>query len=478
MREMLVESSLMAFVAGAGGLAIGMALAGLFRGTKLLPYLPALEDIHLDWRVTASAFAAAAATIGLFAIVPAWLASRVEAHDGLRETSRATARAPRLRAALMALQVSLSLALLVGTALLGQTVAHLRSVDLGFDPENLAMEDLRPNYARAGAVLLGVRDQLATRDLQGVAVSFFPPLGAASIMSLGPTGPAQGSAFIQTRTLSVTPTFFATMHMALQGQTFAASDADPRPVGSGGPIVLGESVARRLFGSPTAAVGHDVAITMRTSSDARHVIGVTSDIVWDDLRAGRQPSAFVPFTRNQRIGTIVMRTPLGAAAATSMLRDAVRVIDPSLPVDGVVSIPDEIDETLAGERLLVRLGGVMAAIAATLAMAGVYSVMACFVGERTREFGIRRALGASVGQVAGHVLRRVLSAGLVGVLCGAGLAALVARSLAVWLVGVRPVDVPTIASASVALLAIALVAAAVPAWRATKVDPAVALRIE
>ena len=119
MREMIVESSLIAFVAERpGGLAIGMTLAGLFRGTKLLPYLPALEDLRLNWRVTASAFAAAAATIGLFAIVPAWLASRVEAQDGLRATSRANARAPRLRAALMAAQVSLSLALLVGTALL------------------------------------------------------------------------------------------------------------------------------------------------------------------------------------------------------------------------------------------------------------------------------------------------------------------------------------------------------------------------
>lgn len=205
---------------------------------------------------------------------------------------------------------------------------------------------------------------------------------------------------------------------------------------------------------------------------------MTSDIVWDDLRAGRQPSAFLPFTIGQRIGTIIMREPAGAAAATVRLRDAVRAIDRSLPVQNVVSIADEIDESLSEERLLVRLGGVIAAIAALLAMAGVYSVMACFVGERTREFGIRRALGASVSQVAGYVLRRVVSAGLAGVVCGAALAALVARSLAGWLFGVGPLDVPTIASASVALLAIALVAAAVPAWRATKVDPAVALRTE
>lgn len=205
---------------------------------------------------------------------------------------------------------------------------------------------------------------------------------------------------------------------------------------------------------------------------------MTSDIVWDDLRAGRQPSAFLPFTIGQRIGTIIMREPAGAAAATVRLRDAVRAIDRSLPVQNVVSIADEIDESLSEERLLVRLGGVIAAIAALLAMAGVYSVMACFVGERTREFGIRRALGASVSQVAGYVLRRVVSAGLAGVVCRAALAALVARSLAGWLFGVGPLDVPTIASASVALLAIALVAAAVPAWRATKVDPAVALRTE
>jgi len=479
MREMLVESGTIALVAGGVGLAIGVALASLFRGAKLLSYLPALEEIQLDWRVAASAFAAATATVGLFALVPAWIASRAHPYEGLRETSRATGSASRLRPVLMAAQVSLSLALLVGTALLGQTVAHLRGIDLGFDPHGLLMEDLRPPYNRAAAVLFQVQDNLAARGGGAVAVSFFPPLSGGSIMSLGLTGPAQGGSPQRVSTLAVSPAFFTTMRMPLlAGRPFTSADADDSTMASGGPIILGESVARHLFGSPGAAIDRDVAIPTRRSTDTRHVVGVTSDIVWYDLRAGRLPSAFLPFTRTMRIGTIVMRTPLGAGDATALLREAVRLVDPSLPVQPLSSIPDQIDERLAQERLLARLGGVIAAIAAMLAMAGVYSVMACFVSERTREFGIRRALGASVSQVAGHVLRRVVGTGVVGLVCGAGLAVLIARSLSVWLFGVGPVDLPTIATASVVLLASAMVAAAVPAWRATKVDPAVALRTE
>jgi predicted lysophospholipase L1 biosynthesis ABC-type transport system permease subunit len=233
-----------------------------------------------------------------------------------------------------------------------------------------------------------------------------------------------------------------------------------------------------MFGSAAAAVGQSLAVPGRHGDQTWRVIGVTSDIAGPDVREGPQPSAFAPLGRDTRIGTIVLRAPIRRAEITAAVRQAARHADPTLPVDDVTSIADRVDEQLAQERLMAELGGVIAAIAAALALAGVYAVMAFVVSERTREFGIRRALGASSGAVAVGVLRRVVATGAVGVAIGAGIAVAAGRLLRGWLYGVSPSDPLTMIAAAVVLMTVAIVAAAIPARRATRVDPVVALRAE
>jgi predicted permease len=478
-RELIVEATIISVAAGGVGLAIGAVLSGLFRGARLLSYLPALDTIALDWRVVAATFTAAAGTVFAFAVIPAWLASGTNPQDHLRETVRTSSRTSVLRPTLMATQVAISLALLVGTTLLARTVAHLRAVDLGFDVRDVLAVDLRPALGRAGAVLIETRDDLGARvGNNEAAILDFSLLGGTTTTTVVREGEAPTNA-TRLSTHAVSASFFAVMRMPiLAGRAFTSVEANAQEQGPDMPVVLGESAARGLYGSPTDAIGRTLSLIAGRRQARWHVVGVTNDVAGFDLRAGRKPSAFVPYARNTRIGTILLRTSLDPGEATTLVRDSIRRVDRSVPVSTLTPLTDLVDAQLAQELLLARLGGVVAAIAALLALAGVYSVMAFFVSERTREIGIRCALGATGSRVAGQVFRRVLAIGLIGLVFGVGLTTIAARSLSSWLFGIAPFDPLTLVAAATLLLVSALIAATIPARRASRVDPVIALRAE
>ena len=477
-RELIVEATLLSAGAGGIGLAMGAVLSGLFRGERLLSYMPALDDIALDWRVAAVAFSAAVATIFVFALVPAWLASGERSQNGLRDSSRASGRASRLRPLLMIAQVAISLVLLVGTTLLARTVAHLRGVDLGIDTHNVWSVDLRPPLGRAGAVIAGARDQLSDRAGDANVAVANPGLFTGTLTSAVVRAGEAAASATRLATYAVSPSFFATMRMPiLAGRSFTAAEGHAQEQGLDTPAILGELAARRLFGSPEASLGRQLFV-VNGRKVSWHVVGVTNDIAGYDLRLGRQPSAFIPYAMNARVGSLVIQTSLGRGDATALVREAVRRVDGSVPVETLRPMNALVDDQLSQELLLARLGGVVTAIAALLALTGVYAVMAFFVAERTRELGIRRALGATGTHVVSQVFRRVLTMSLIGLGCGLAISAAVARSLSSWLFGVSASDPITLIGAVATLLVSALAAAAIPARRASRVEPAIALRVE
>jgi len=485
-RQLLTESILLGLLGGAAGLVVadwGLSL--------LLPLVPPelarAADVRLDGRALLFTVAASVLTGLAFGLVSAWRAGRVDLQDALKEGSGRTTAAPgegRLRNALVVGEVAVSLVLSVGAGLLIQSIANLVRTDPGFDPSHMIAVEmwLTGSGYDSTAQIAGFYQRLEERldATPGVRSAAVVEAGIPLVQG-GNLGVAVDGVWETINYRTVTPDYFGTMRIPLkEGRVFGRFDvAGAEPV-----AVVSESFARRF--QMTQPLDRMVVVGGR-SQPARRVVGVVGDVK-QFIGAPPVPTVFLPSAQTPAGLTrlfsgwfpihLVVRTDGDPAALKVTVERVARETDARVPVGRVRTMDEILSDSLALRRLVMLLLSLFAGLAAALAAVGTYGVMSYLVAQRTHEFGVRMALGAPPAEVLRTVLGRGLALAGGGALLGLAGAAALTRLLASQLYGVRPLDPLTFGAVMVVLLLVALVACAVPARRATQVDPVVALRAE
>ncbi len=482
-RQLLTEGLL---IAAAGGL-LGI-LAGL-SGTKILAQLipPNLSsEIHLDLRVLAFSAAIAVLAVLVFGFVPAFIASRTDVSKALKEGGLQAGASPathRLRALLAAGEIALSLILLAGAGLLARSFLRLTQVELGFDPHSLLIATVeRPwtsnsNERQFAAFfhdalerirnLPGVKDAALTtryplRDFNNTTLM----LNVRGAENFRPPQPIPLTA--------VSPDYFRVMRIRLlKGRAFGETDTGDAQ----GVVIVNESFARIVlkardplaqqisFGPPPAAWSA--------------VVGVVADTRDHALAEEPIPEIYVPYLQQPSFSmALVLRTAAHPQGLVGPVRKAVESIDKNQPLSETTTMDEVMAGLVAPRRFQMMLLGLFAMLALVLAAIGIYGVVSYSCSQRVHEFGVRMALGAERRDLLGLVIRQGARLALIGVCAGLGGALALTRFLSGMLYGIKPTDPLTLLAVSLLLTAVALLASYIPARRATKVDPMVALRYE
>ena len=485
-RQLLTENALLALAGGALGLAL--AWWGVDALVAARPQdLPRLSDIRVDTMVLAFTLSVSFLTGLLFGLAPALRASRVGLSEVLKEGGRGAAGGQRhfLRNLLVVSEVAMSLVLLVGAGLLVKSMVRLLEVKPGFNPKNLATMWISFSSARYSAPERTAQflEELLPRlealpGVSGVAFSNDLPLegqDTTSIPTIEGVSPFKKGEEPLVGIHVVNPRYFEAMGIPLlRGRAFAERDRlNSTPV-----AVINESMAKRFW--PTEdPIGKRFRVLGSGPRDLLEIVGVVGDVRHNGLNNPASMDSYLPVLQRpwDYIG-LAVRAKGDAAALAASVGAVVRSIDPSQPVFGVRNFDQVLDETLAGRRLALTLLGLFATLAAVLAAVGLYGVMAFSVTQRTHEIGIRMALGAQPGDVLRMVIRQGLTMALAGVAIGIGAALGLTRFLTSMLFEVNPTDPVTFVAVALGLAAVALVACYVPARRATRVEPVIALRYE
>jgi putative ABC transport system permease protein len=485
-RQLLTESTVLALAGGALGFAVAEVAARALVAIAGREFSVAFPGRSFDPAVLIVTLAIALTTAVLFGVGPALAGSHADLRDALNETGRgSTAGRTRYRArsALVASQAALAVMLLIGAGLLIRSLYHLQQVQLGFDANRLLTFRIGLPGAKYDSRERGNQfyDDLQTRlralpGVEAAASTGIMPLRGGASASLAIRGrPVPEGDLPEVGYVSVSRGYFETLRIPVRrGRTFADGDNATSP----GVMVISESVARRQWPNGDA-VGAFVRLGPNPADPWSEVIGVVGDVRQNGPASDSRPTVYAFLHQDYWDGRDVMIRARGdAASIAASAREAVRQLDPTLPVTQLRTMDEVADEVLAERRLPMTLMTVFAALALVLAAVGLYGVMSYVVTARTREFGVRMALGAP--QAA--VIRLVMGQGLLTVLGGlaVGLAGAVAatRLLAGLLFGVRPLDPLTFGAVPAVLLLVALVACWLPARRATKVDPMAALRTD
>ncbi len=486
-RQILTESVLLALAGGA----LGLILAdwGLRALLPLMPENLALPaEIHLDrWALLFTGVTSLCVGVVL-GLLPAWQATTADPHVGLKEgTGRATTGAGtgRLRGALVVSESALSLVLLVGAGLLLRTVANLMRTDAGFDPRRVIAAEIwltGPRYDSTTAIAAfydRLRERLeASPGIRSAAViEAGIPLVRGGNLAVAVDGAYPGPTNYRT----VTPRYFETMAIPVRrGRDFVAGDVQTaEPV-----AIVSASFAERYLGGD--GLGRMVTVGGRSAAP-RRVVGVVGDTK-QFIGAPVTPTAYVPSAQTPAGFTrlfnswfpihVVVRTAGGPAVLKEFVARTIRATDARVPLGRVRTMEEILSASLAFHRFLMLLLVAFAGLAVALAAVGIYGVMSYLVTQSTREIGVRIALGALPRQVRGVVIGHgMLLAGLGAIVGVAGSLALT-RLLGSQLYGVTPTDAVTLGGVTALLLLVALVACVIPARRATRVDPMVALRHE
>ncbi|MCA1619677.1 MAG: ABC transporter permease [Acidobacteria bacterium] len=486
-RQMLTESLLLALAGGALGAGLGVWLTDLL--VALAPEnTPRLAEASLDARVLLFAAGATLLTGLAFGIVPALQASRADLGETLKEGGRGSSGGrSRVRSALVVAEVALSLLLLAGAGLLVKSFARLQAVSPGFDSEGVLTARVslpgarykepaqKAEFYRALTERLGA---LPGVEAAGATVSL--PLGGSNLSvwrGLIPEGrPATPESDAPAAYAVVTPGYFRTMRIPLRaGRVFDERDDANSPK----VIVINETLARKVFGGQEP-LGRHVTI-WRDEEFPRQIVGVVGDTKPSSLDAEGAPQMYVPHAQDAGWGglSVAVRARGGDPSALApLLREEVRALDRQLPVYDVKTMGKVWADSTAYRRVTMFLMAGFAAAALLLAGVGLYGVLSYTVAQRTHEIGIRMALGAQGRDVLRLVVRQGMLLTLAGLGVGLAVALLLTRLMTGLLYGVSAADPAVYALVSLLLAAVALVACLVPARRATKVDPMVALRYE
>jgi len=486
-RQLLTESLFLALLGTALGVVFAYWGRDLLVAMRQFSGAQVVLDLPLDGRVLGFTMAAAVATALLFGLAPALRATRIdlaaEFQGGARQLG-AGARS-RLSQGLMVVQIAISLVLLVGTALFARTLRNLQAVDPGFDSSRLALFRIDARSAgyspdQFAPLHERIRERLASIPGVGAATFSSVPLlsGTRSNRRISiPGEKPQSEAALVPNTNGLAPNFFEAMRIpVLRGRPFRDGDSSGAP----SVAVVNQVLAHGLFGA-SDPIGRRIVMGATPGSAAREleIVGMARDIKYATLRDSVPPTLYLPAAQ-QRDGNAnySVRSAGDPARVFAAIRAAVREVDPTLPLLNLRTQDEQIARSSAQERLFARLSGFFGGLALALASAGLYGLMSYRVVRRTGEIGLRMALGALPGQVLRLILSE--SAGLVALGAGLGIAAAIgsARFLESMLFGLSPLDVPTYASVTVVLVAVAFLAALLPARRATKLNPVAALRAD
>ena len=485
-RQLLTESVLLSIVSGAVGLALSIWLTRLLVSISP-PNSPRFEEIGMDFRVFGFAFAVAFVTGVVFGLVPAIQTSKIDLNQTLKESGRSgsQARRNRIGSALMVSEIALSFMLLVGAGLLIKSFLRLREVNPGFNPSNmLTMRvSLPAGKYQQGEPRLQVYRQVVERisGVPGVAsagaVSQLPLRGDTFNLGRGylregdpQTAEAAGNANF----LTVTPTYFHTMQIPLKaGRAFTERDTNDAPK----VMIVNETLARKLWPGESP-VGRKIWVWY-DEKFFREIVGVVGDTRLS-LDAEADSQMYVPFAQDAGWSTLslVVRTNGEPTDLAGAVRNEIRAVDKGVLIYNVKTLDDVVAIAAAPRRTPMLLLSSFAGVAMLLAMLGIYGVTAYYVTQRTHEIGVRIALGARMSDVLMLVLSRGVIFALIGVAIGIGGAFGLTRYLSTLLFGVQPVDLMTFLSVAAILIIVALLACVIPARKAAKVDPLVALRYE
>jgi len=504
-RQMLTESLLLALIGGIAG--VTTAVITLKAVLRFVPAnLPRLDEVNIDWRVLGFALLISLATGLLFGLAPAIHSPKAGPGSTIREGSGGSgysAKAGRMRDALMVSQLAFAVVLMVSAGLLLETLRDLLRQNPGFNPSHVVTANVylpNPNDPRLDRYQTFAQQIPFNRELLR-RVNAIPGVELAAITSNLPAAdtinsdPAaygatnhnllaiedratESSEDLTADVIRISPDYFRVIQTPLvEGRFFTEDDVDGKlPV-----AIIDEATARRYWGPDHDPVGRRLRIRLRFGRNPENpwstVVGVVKNIKHDGLDVDGVPHVYVPL--NQFIGrslSLALRTSLPASTLEAQIRGAVQSVDPGLPVFSVTSMDEVLNASLASRRFSANLVAGFAAVALLLASIGIYGLLAYMVGQRTREIGLRMALGAGRGDVLKLILQKGVALAIAGIVAGLIVAALSASFMASLLYGVRPRDAGVFMVVSLLLLVVAIAASYIPAWRATKLDPIVALR--
>jgi putative ABC transport system permease protein len=486
-RQLLTESVLLSLIGGALGLGLSVWL------TRLLIAIspansPRFDEIRMDSRVFIFTLGVTVLTGLVFGLAPALQTSRTDLNDSLKESGRRGSggeRHNRLGGLLIVSEIALSFMLLVGAGLLVKSFMRLRDVSPGFNPGNVLTMRLS---ATPGKYPQGEpRAQLFRQAIEHVkSVPGVVSAGAVLSLPLGGDTFNVGRGYLRegrpatpeesgnASYLVITPDYFRTMQIPLSaGRAFTDQDNNQSPKVA----IVNQTMARQLWPGENP-IGRRIII-WRDEKFAREIVGVVGDTK-AALDTEAEAQMYVPYAQDAIWGslTLAIRTSSDPASLAPSVRNGIRALDKTLPVYNVKTMDDVLVTDVAPRRSSMLLFSTFAVVALLLSMIGIYGVTAYYVTQRTHEIGIRMALGAQLRDVLTLVLKRGVILALIGIAVGLAGALALTRLMSSLLFGVKPVDVVTFAAVSLCLMAVAVIACYLPARRATKVDPLIALRYE
>ena len=480
---LLAEAVTLASIAVGTGLLVTGLVARMLEGVQLFESTGALSEVSLDWRVVLFASASGAITVIVFALAPIVSATRVDLRTVLQQASRLATGSQRLRRALVALQVALSLVLMATAGVLVQSLWNLRAIDLGMTPERVISFTFHPG-------LINLRGTEATTLLTRVVERLQNTAGVGAVGTANPSpffqsGRNEGrvslgiglpQAPVRVERITVSSDYFKALGIPLlAGRTFDESETRAPATAPGRSVILNNSLARVLFGNQPA-VGRQMAVGGREVT----IVGVAGDTKTTFTLRRPDPAMVVyeptdgPFVFSR----IFVRASLALSVVQARVYQVMHEVEPRLPLVDAGTLTDEVERLIPEDRALTQLLATVAIVATLLGFSGVYAMTAYSVSERTREFGVRLALGASPWAVIRNAGSGVAATAVVGSLFGLVGYWMVARLVASRLFRVEPLDPTTVGGAVVLLAVLVVVGAGLAARRATTVDPVTALRAD
>ncbi len=481
-RQLLTESILLALIGGAAGLCVGLWTADLIP-TFFPPGEASGLDLSLDWRVLAFTTTVTLVTGVLFGLAPALQASGPDVVSSLKDEKGQARGRMRfgLRNVLVTAQIAMSVLLLIGAGLFLRSLRAAVKFDPGFEAQHLVLASLETD----GTGMSTTQTQSFYQQLLE-RVGSQPGVRSVSLTKVVPLsgGGQRRNVFIEgyqpqpnedteLNTNIIDLNYFDTLGITVvQGRDFKAQDR----AGSSGVVVINEELAQRFYPGQSA-----VGKRLRTDSKGPYleIIGVVRTAKYRNLREAPLPFIYIPLAQEMQSNmTLLVRTTNDPASMLPAMRSELQALDRNVPVYAVKTMTEQIDAALSADRMTTMLLGIFGGAALLLAAVGLYGVMSYSVARRTHEIGVRMALGAQTLDVLSLVVKNGMTLSLIGLAIGLATAFAFTRMMATLLFEVTPTDVMTYAIVSVGLLLVALLACYIPARRATKVDPLVALRYE
>jgi predicted permease len=483
-RQMLAESALLALTGGAVGLAIAIVATKVLRSIGP-DNIPRLDEVGIDGRVMAFTFLISLATAVIFGLAPAIRASRVDLNESLKESGRASGHSQhRIRRLLVMIEVALSLVLLIGAGLLIRSYQRIANAHPGFDPKNvLSFRLLLPaaRYQTPETILSFHRrakeNITSLPGIESAAVTYSLPMSSVAFawepITVEGYAPKNAQDFIISNTRIVSTDYFSVMKIPLiAGRYFDEQDRQGKPEA----VIVDEAMAARFWPDE-----NPLGKRLRLGKDGpwRMVVGVVSGA--KEYSAEKEPPIAVYYPFEQRAARnvyLVARASSDPRSASQAIAEEIRGIDSELALFDVRGMEERLYDSLARRRFALLLLTVFAAFALTLAVTGIYGVMSYWVNQRTHEIGIRSALGAGRGRIVRMVIGQAAIMVSIGIAAGIAGALALTRVMSSLLFGISATDGLTFVALSISLGGAAVLASYLPARRAAKVDPIVALRCE